>query len=465
MSDWFLTHNYQHILALAFAVKEINEHSQLLQNVTLGFHVASDNFEERSTYLLAMEFLSTKDRFVPNYRCDIQNNAVALIGGPRTKTCLNMATMLYNYKFPQVAYGSAALMNNEAETVFFRWMFPDEIHQFNGILHLLLHFGWTWVGLVYFDEEDKERFIRNRLSMFSERGICFDFIECIPKMMYGNEAAEMIEETDKLYKAIMQSTVSAVILNGEIWTILTLRLMVYLLDSDDIPKERKAKVWIMTAQMEFTSILMQRQLPIDFLHGALSFAIHSKEVTGFQQFMWKRNPNFEKEDGFIRDFWKDAFECSFSSEMMDGNAERICTAEEKMETLSQSVFEMSMTGHSYSIYNAVYAVVHALRAMRSSKLKKGRIIDGRRWKLLLQSPWQLHHFLQQVSFNNSAGEQISFGPKGEFLTGFDVLNWVTFPNKSFLRVHVGKIDPTAPPDNLLTISGKDIIWPNIFNQI
>ncbi|XP_025031779.1 extracellular calcium-sensing receptor-like [Python bivittatus] len=334
-----------------------------------------------------MEFLSTKDRFVPNYRCDIQNNVVAVIGGPRTKTCLNMATMLYNYKFPQLIYGSAALMNNEAETVFFKWMFPDEIHQLKGMLHLLLRFGWTWVGLVYFDEEDKERFIQNRLSMFSERGICFDFIECMPKMMYGNEAAEMIEETDKLGKVIMRSRVSAVFLNGEIWTIMALRVMIYLLDSDDIPKERKAKVWIMSAQMEFTSILMQRQWP--FLHGALSFAIHSKELTGFQKFVQKRNPNLEKEDGFIRDFWKDAFECSFSSEMIDGNAERFCTGEEKLETLSQSVFEMSMTGHSYSLYNAVYAVAHTLRAMHFSKIKGGRIINGRRWKLLLQSPWQV----------------------------------------------------------------------------
>ncbi|XP_007444966.1 vomeronasal type-2 receptor 26-like, partial [Python bivittatus] len=76
----------------------------------------------------------------------------------------------------------------------------------------------------------------------------------------------------------------------------------------------------------------------------------------------------------------------------------------------------------------------------------------------------LHHFLRQVSFNNSAGEQISFGPSGEFLTGFDILNWITFPNKSFLRVQVGKIDPMAAPDNLLTISQKDIIWSHMFNQ-
>ncbi|KAM3823791.1 vomeronasal type-2 receptor 26-like [Vipera latastei] len=458
----FITHNYQHTLALAFAVKEINENG-LLPNVSIGFHIATDNHEEISIYHLAMEFLSTKGKFTPNYNCDDLTNTVAVIGGARINSCVNMAIILCNYKFPQITYGSAPLMNTET-AIFVKSMFPDEYHQFKGLLHLLLHFGWTWIGLVSLFDEDRERFIQKSLSMFSEKGICFDFIECLPQIMYGNEGAEWLESGGKIFKVIMESTVIAVILSAEITGLVPLRVMIYLSNDDNIPKERKAKVWIMTAQMEFTSIRMQRQLPIDFLHGALSFAIHSKELTRFQQFMQARNPTLEKDDGFIRDFWKHAFECSFSSDITDGNAERICTGEEKLETLSQSVFEMSMTGHSYSIYNAVYAVAHALKALRSSKHKGGRKMDERRWRLFLQSPWQLHHFLQQVSFNNSAGEQVSFGPNGELETGFDIFNWVTFPNKSFLKVQLGKFDPTSPPKKLLTISEKEAVWPLIFNQ-
>ncbi|XP_032092353.1 vomeronasal type-2 receptor 26-like [Thamnophis elegans] len=282
--------------------------------------------------------------------------------------------------------------------------------------------------------------------------------------MYGNAAAEWIEDTGKIFKVIMESTAIAVILSAEITGLVPLRLMIYFFNYDNIPKERTAKVWIMTAQMEFTTILLQRPLPIDFLHGALSFAIHSKEPTGFQQFMQKRNPNLGKGDGFIRDFWKDAFECSFSTDITDHNAERICTGEEKLETLPNSVFETTMNAHSYSVYNAVYAVAHALKTVRSAKVKGGQKMNERIWKLFLRSPWQLHHFLQQVSFNNSAGKQVSFGHNGELETGLDIFNWVTFPNKSFLKNQIGKIDPMAPPDKLLTISGKEAVWPLMFNQ-
>ncbi|XP_070810259.1 vomeronasal type-2 receptor 26-like [Pituophis catenifer annectens] len=459
----FVTHNYQHTLALAFAVKEINEHSGIIPNISLGFRIATDYPVESTTYHLSMEFLSTKDEFIPNYKCNEQTNTVVVIGGPHSNTCLNMAISLCNYKFPQITYGSAPLVNTET-AMFVKWMFPEETHQFKAILHLLLHFGWTWVGLVSKYEEDRDRFIQKRLPTFSERGICFDFIECLPQIIYGNAAAEWIENAGKRFKVIMDSTAIAVVLSAEISGLVPLRLMIYFFNYDPIPKERKAKVWIMSAQMEFTSILMQRPLPIDFLHGALSFAIHSKQLTGFQQFMQERNPNLEKDDGFIRDFWKDAFECSFSSNIRDENAERICTGEEKLETLPNSVFDTTMNGHSYSVYNAIYVVAHALKAMRSSKLKGGQKMNERRWKLFLQSPWQLHRFLQQVSFNNSAGEQISFGPNGELETGLDILNWITFPNKSFLKKKIGKIDPLASSERFLTISDKEAIWPHIFNQ-
>ncbi|XP_054850491.1 vomeronasal type-2 receptor 26-like [Eublepharis macularius] len=77
---------------------------------------------------------------------------------------------------------------------------------------------------------------------------------------------------------------------------------------------------------------------------------------------------------------------------------------------------------------------------------------------------QLHPFLQSTSFNNSAGETVSFNDKKETEAGFDVVNMVTFPNRSFLRVKVGRVDSSAPQGKQFSIHDDMIVWQSAFNQ-
>lgn len=95
--------NYQHILALAFAIKEINEDAKILPNITLGFHILNDYYSTQMTYKATQDLLSAEHRFVPNYRCITQNSLIAVIGGIGPETTMNMATILAMYKFPQVS--------------------------------------------------------------------------------------------------------------------------------------------------------------------------------------------------------------------------------------------------------------------------------------------------------------------------------------------------------------------------
>ncbi|XP_058038450.1 vomeronasal type-2 receptor 26-like [Ahaetulla prasina] len=94
-----------------------------------------------------------------------------------------------------------------------------------------------------------------------------------------------------------------------------------------------------------------------------------------------------------------------------------------------------MRGHSYNMYNAVYAVAHALQSMHSSKSKRRNWMDLEKQKFQDRQSQQLHSFLRSVSFNNSVGEKISFDRHGEFIGGLDVLNWITYPNRSFSKTY------------------------------
>lgn len=60
---------------------------------------------------------------------------------------------------------------------------------------------------------------------------------------------------------------------------------------------------------------------------------------------------------------------------------------------------------------------------------------------------------------------VTFDEERELAAGFDLINWVTFPNESILRVKVGMIDPKAHWDKDLNVNEETITWPSTFKQV
>ncbi|XP_033026223.1 vomeronasal type-2 receptor 26-like [Lacerta agilis] len=118
---YMVTKFYQHILALAFAVKEINENPRILPNVTLGFHIYDSYNNAKMTYHSTLKLLFKSYRFVSNYKCDTQKNLISIIGGLGSDTSFQMAEIIGQYKIPQIhPFLQAISFNNSAgETVVF----------------------------------------------------------------------------------------------------------------------------------------------------------------------------------------------------------------------------------------------------------------------------------------------------------------------------------------------------------
>ncbi|XP_066486231.1 vomeronasal type-2 receptor 26-like [Tiliqua scincoides] len=105
-------------MALAFAVQNINEDPQILPNITLGFNILNDYFIARMTYKATLSLPSLQRQFIPNYKCDSQNNLIAVIGGLMFETSVNVATILAIYKIPQLhPFLRSVFFNNSAGEV------------------------------------------------------------------------------------------------------------------------------------------------------------------------------------------------------------------------------------------------------------------------------------------------------------------------------------------------------------
>ncbi|XP_060110999.1 vomeronasal type-2 receptor 26-like [Heteronotia binoei] len=101
-SPIIVTKNYQHILALAFAVNEINENPKILPNVSLGLHILESYFTAKRTYYNAIQLLSTFHHFVPNYECGSYSHLIAVIGGLGAEASFHLTALLDIYKLPQI---------------------------------------------------------------------------------------------------------------------------------------------------------------------------------------------------------------------------------------------------------------------------------------------------------------------------------------------------------------------------
>uniref|UniRef100_A0A8D2Q9L6 G-protein coupled receptors family 3 profile domain-containing protein n=1 Tax=Varanus komodoensis TaxID=61221 RepID=A0A8D2Q9L6_VARKO len=384
--------NYQHILALTFAVQEINDNPHILPNLTLGFHIYDSYFTAKWTYQVTLLLICTAGRLVPNYKCNLKQHLIAVIGGLDSQTSL------------QFLFGSAPVMNDKTPGLSFYNMTPKESLQYAGILTLLLHFGWTWIGTVVMDNDNGERFLQMVVPLFSESGVCFSFIEKIPELALGRDMKDMLQKGAKMRDKIVDSTANVLVANGESYSMAFFRWFPYLSEREYV-ENSIGKVIIVTAQVELTSFVYQRNWNTDFFHGALSFTIQSSDVPGFQEFLNAQNPSNPKGNGFLRSFWQGAFSCVFPDSLLGKVVGNICTGDEKLEYLPATFFEMSLTGHSYNVYNAVHAVAHALHAMSSSGLKNRGMVTRGGLPFQIQAQWQV--ILDSLMWERTTAQPLS----------------------------------------------------------
>ncbi|XP_061447711.1 vomeronasal type-2 receptor 26-like [Rhineura floridana] len=372
-----------------------------------------------------------------------------------------MAIISAIHKIPQLVYGSfLPLKGVKMLFPFLYQMVPNEAQQHIGIVRLLQHFRWTWIGLSAVDDDKGERFLQTIVPMLSQNGICYDFIIKIPKWNYVDEMIDLVLKHLGSYTIVFERKANVFLVYGEPPSFQVLRMLLFLAPFLELPP--LGKMWIITSHWDFASLSVQKIWDIQTFHGSISFTVHSKQPLGFQKFIQKIRPSWAKGDGFIQDFWEQAFSCSLKMSKGQDEEKKTCTGEEKLESLPGILFEMSMTGHSYNVYNAVHAVAHTLHALYKSSSKQRNVVERLGFQKV--QPWQVHHILRSILFNNSAGDTVHFDDNGELVAGFDLTNWMIFPNGSVVRVKVGRLEPQAPPGKELTIHDQ-IVWHQSFNQV
>ncbi|KAM8970937.1 vomeronasal type-2 receptor 26-like [Sarcophilus harrisii] len=458
---------YHHFLALQYAVDEINKNPYLLPNITLGYQLLNNFHLEKLAVESALIWLSGRGPVIPNYSCDRQSNTVAVIGGMSTMLSMAMATILELYKVPQITYGQFdPRLKDKVQYPYVYQLGSKESTLHLAFIQLMLHFEWTWVGLLLSDNTRGEMFFNDLKEEMANNGLCVAIKERVPQRIG-------IKEGFQLVSRVIASSSNVIFIYGVADSLQELSLLLLTF----IPY---GKLLVTTSSWDFSIDTKFELFPI--FHGTILFSHIQKEIPGFTDFVRNMNPVMNPEDIFLKAFWEAVFNCRFSDKKGAEMFYPLCPGDFSFRDIPVMKIDMVLMELITNIYNAVYLVAHALHQMLPFEAKEASDLarnSNLSWKVLLdavlhccldfvswsfrppQEFFMLHHFLKCINSVTNASDESCWNGTKPVAEAYDILNYKSFHGQVETLVKVGEVYPLA---QRFTIKEEDIDWPEDFHQ-
>ncbi|XP_069465133.1 extracellular calcium-sensing receptor-like [Ambystoma mexicanum] len=440
--------NYQWLQAMVFAIEEINRNPDLLPNITLGFRIYDSCLISQRSLDGTFWALTGPGQTVPNYRCRENRALAGMVGDAGSSCSIAMARILGLYRLPQISYLSSSpiLSDRKQFPSFFRTI-PSDDFQSRGLAQLLIHFGWTWVGLLAEDNDYGQQGVQILEKELQKAGACVAFSESILTSRADRNAFHIV-------KMIKTSTAKAIVIYS---TYAGLTPVV-----DEIVKQNvTGKIWIASESWS-TFPLISAEKHSEIFRGTIGFAMHIGEMPGFEKHLNNVRPSQFFDDDLLSAFWEKAFGCKWLHvkrlmALVDNETQQ-CTGEEKLDQLHNGYNDVNNLRVAYSTYNAVYAIAFALQHLLSHRQGQGLTLLGDSVDINDLTPWQLLRYVKKVNFHNKVGEKIFFDQNGDIPAQYDIVNWQLDPAGNVKYVRVGSYDSRAYQGQVFLINTTAIQW-------
>ncbi|XP_042564660.1 extracellular calcium-sensing receptor-like [Clupea harengus] len=400
-------------LTMRLAVEEINNSKDLLPNHTLGYKIFDSCATPVTAQRAVLAVLNGKDSR-ENTMCSSTNPLLAIIGESGSSQSIVVSRTLQPFRIPMISYFStcSCLSDRTQFPTFFR-VVPSDDYQVKAIAQLLKHFGWTWIGVVT-EDHDYGRFALQGLRKEIENtDICLAYHEMIPKD-YSTESVLKILE-------VMRSSTARVVVvfsgEGEFYPFLK-----------EFRKQNITGIqWIASEAWVSASVLAETY---PFLDGTIGFAVRKGHVPALRDYLMTVDP------------WHYP-------------SMPLCTGHEILKEQHSAYMNTSSPRVAYNVYKGVYAIAHSLHNLIHCAPGYGPFLNASCADINNIHPWQLQHYLQEVSFFIS-GENVNFDMKGDSIPSYDLINWQRYTDGQIQFVTVGLYVGTKDAGNELIID-KDTI--------
>nr|XP_046244958.1 extracellular calcium-sensing receptor-like [Scatophagus argus] len=420
--------------AMIFAIEEINNSSELLPGIKLGYQIHDSCTAVPLALQVAFELLNGLDpEFYTGNNCSQSGMVMAIVGESSSTRSITMSRVIASFNIPQVSHFAtcACLSDKQQFPTFFRTI-PSDQFQADALAKLVKHFGWTWIGAVRSDTDYGNNGMATFLQAAQKEGICVEYSESFNRA----HPRSRIQRVADVIRRSTAKVIVAFIASAE------LRVLLEELSLEPSPPRQwiGSEAWVTNKDM----------LKFSFFAGAIGFGIPRSVIPGLREFLLDLSPTKVAASPVLTEFWEEAFNCRLGKTAAVD--ERVCDGSEDIQTLQSPYTDTSQLRITNMVYKAVYAIAHAIHnsvCQETNSTIQCDKINRTESRLLLTQ-------LKKVNFSQN-GYDVSFDANGDPVATYELVNWQQSESGSTEFVTVGFYDASMPAGQEFSIN-RNLTW-------
>ncbi|XP_043975233.1 extracellular calcium-sensing receptor-like [Gambusia affinis] len=427
---------FQLAQAMLFAIEEINNRSELLPGISLGYRIYDSCGSIARSIKGALALVNgNKNVSDTSKACTKPANVQAIMGEASSSPSMAIATVIGPFHIPLIShFATCACLSDKSKYPSFLRTIPSDYYQSRALAHLVKHFGWTWVGAIRSNED----YGNNGMGIFTETaqqlGICVEY----SMTFFRTDSSDKIQ---RLIEVIKGST-SRVVLG--FLSHMDMDVLIQHLSNYNVTGYQ----WVGTEAWIFDSQTASRDKN-HILDGAIGLYIPKAHVSGLREFMFDVRPLNSSNTDLFTEFWEGLFSCKFKPSESAG-MQKECTGHEDLTGVENIFTDMSHMSIFNNMYKGVYAVAHALHTVLSCN----RTCDINT-KL---DPLTILRHIKNIHFKTKEGDEVYFNENGDPAAKYEIINWQRKENGIVDFVTVGLYDASLAPDKQMNLQNESLVW-------
>ncbi|XP_030257909.1 extracellular calcium-sensing receptor-like [Sparus aurata] len=419
---------FQYAQAMLFALEEINNSTDLLPGIILGYKFYDDCTSIARGVRVALASV-TRDEVAFASSDTTCTQVQANIVGTSSSPGMAISTLLGPFHIPLIGHvATCACLSDKTKYPSFLRTIPSDYYQSRALAQLVKYFGWTWVGGIRTNDDYGNNGMATFIETAQQLGICLEYSASFIRTDQPEKLQQIVD--------IIKASTSKVIV-----TFLS-PMDLYVIIQELSYHNLTGYQWVGTESWIFDSQTTARDKH-HILDGAIGLFIPNAHVSGMREFILDVKPLNSSSNELFTEFWEKLFSCKFMQLNSSVENQRECTGHEDVTEVKNTYTDMTLMPLFYNVYKGVYAMAHALHNILScNKTCNNKILQH----------------IRKIRFTTKEGDEVYFDENGDPAAKYEIINWQPTENGTVEFVRVGLYDASLPAEKQLTLQNKSLIW-------